>query len=160
MSELEGSAGAAGQEATALQVVMSMSAQQIKTLMESHEEVRARLQDEEAKTEAQAEKLAGLQEEVRDLTEKLGRADPSESALRAMPMDRLNSVMAHLEETMERVRIRKDRVLEQQSKCCICWAREKEIVFSCGHQVCCICSEKVAACPVCRRAVDLRIRMY
>ena len=129
MSELEGSAGAAGQEATALQVVMSMSAQQIKTLMESHEEVRARLQDEEAKTEAQAEKLAGLQEEVRDLTEKLGRADPSESALRAMPMDRLNSVMAHLEETMERVRIRKDRVLEQQSKCCICWAREKEIVF-------------------------------
>ena len=43
----------------------------------------------------------------------------------------------------------------------ICWeARRRGLVFGCGHATCVACGGKLAACPICRAAIGIRIRTY
>ncbi|XP_059449931.1 E3 ubiquitin-protein ligase RGLG2 isoform X2 [Corylus avellana] len=44
--------------------------------------------------------------------------------------------------------------------CAICFSNPKDMAFGCGHQTCCACGEDLELCPICRRAILTRIRLY
>ncbi|CAO2829360.1 unnamed protein product [Amaranthus hypochondriacus] len=44
--------------------------------------------------------------------------------------------------------------------CPICITSTKNMAFGCGHQTCCDCGEFLDACPICRRSIETRIRLY
>lgn len=44
--------------------------------------------------------------------------------------------------------------------CPICITNPKNMAFGCGHQTCCDCGESLDACPICRRSIDTKIRLY
>ncbi|XP_041011184.1 E3 ubiquitin-protein ligase RGLG5 [Juglans microcarpa x Juglans regia] len=44
--------------------------------------------------------------------------------------------------------------------CPICLTNRKDMAFGCGHQTCCECGEDLEVCPICRRAIETRIRLY
>lgn len=44
--------------------------------------------------------------------------------------------------------------------CPICLSNQKNMAFGCGHQTCCDCGEDLEVCPICRRAIETRIRLY
>ncbi|XP_074309979.1 E3 ubiquitin-protein ligase RGLG5-like [Silene latifolia] len=44
--------------------------------------------------------------------------------------------------------------------CPICITNPKDMAFGCGHQTCCDCGEFLDACPICRRAIQTRIKLY
>ncbi|XP_010682336.2 E3 ubiquitin-protein ligase RGLG5 isoform X1 [Beta vulgaris subsp. vulgaris] len=44
--------------------------------------------------------------------------------------------------------------------CPICITSPKNMAFGCGHQTCCDCGEFLDACPICRRSIETRIRLY
>ncbi|KAL8137910.1 hypothetical protein V2J09_003911 [Rumex salicifolius] len=44
--------------------------------------------------------------------------------------------------------------------CPICLTNRKDMAFGCGHQTCCECGEDLESCPICRRAIQTRIRLY
>lgn len=44
--------------------------------------------------------------------------------------------------------------------CPICLTNRKDMAFGCGHQTCCDCGEDLEVCPICRRAIETRIRLY
>lgn len=44
--------------------------------------------------------------------------------------------------------------------CPICLTNPKNMAFGCGHQTCCDCGEDLEVCPICRRAIETRIRLY
>jgi len=44
--------------------------------------------------------------------------------------------------------------------CPICLTNAKNMAFGCGHQTCCDCGEDLEVCPICRRAIETRIRLY
>ncbi|KAH9625353.1 hypothetical protein KSS87_015182 [Heliosperma pusillum] len=44
--------------------------------------------------------------------------------------------------------------------CPICITNPKDMAFGCGHQTCCDCGESLDACPICRREIQTRIRLY
>ncbi|KAH8495384.1 hypothetical protein H0E87_018530 [Populus deltoides] len=44
--------------------------------------------------------------------------------------------------------------------CVICLTNPKDLAFGCGHQTCCDCGEDLQLCPICRRPIQTRIRLY
>ncbi|XP_021292847.1 E3 ubiquitin-protein ligase RGLG5-like [Herrania umbratica] len=44
--------------------------------------------------------------------------------------------------------------------CPICLGNPKDMAFGCGHQTCCDCGEDLQLCPICRSAIQTRIRLY
>ncbi|GMH20760.1 hypothetical protein Nepgr_022602 [Nepenthes gracilis] len=44
--------------------------------------------------------------------------------------------------------------------CPICLTNAKNMAFGCGHQTCCDCGEDLQSCPICRRDIQTRIRLY
>lgn len=44
--------------------------------------------------------------------------------------------------------------------CPICLGNPKDMAFGCGHQTCCDCGEDLQVCPICRSAIQTRIRLY
>ncbi|KAF7806013.1 E3 ubiquitin-protein ligase RGLG2-like [Senna tora] len=44
--------------------------------------------------------------------------------------------------------------------CPICLTEPKNMAFGCGHQTCCECGQNLDTCPICRSAIDTRIRLY
>ncbi|KAG8634946.1 hypothetical protein MANES_17G110400v8 [Manihot esculenta] len=44
--------------------------------------------------------------------------------------------------------------------CPICLTNAKDMAFGCGHQTCCECGESLELCPICRRAIQMRIKLY
>jgi hypothetical protein len=51
---------------------------------------------------------------------------------------------------------------EDENLCCICFEEEKNMVFSpCGHICTCSeCSAIVNDCPICRKKIDQKIKVY
>lgn len=49
---------------------------------------------------------------------------------------------------------------QTEQLCPICITNRKDMAFGCGHQTCCECGEFLDACPICRRAIQTRIRLY
>lgn len=50
--------------------------------------------------------------------------------------------------------------MEDSLLCAVCMERKKDLVFKCGHAVCKTCSENLQFCPMCRKAITLRIPLY
>ncbi|GAB2254003.1 hypothetical protein Droror1_Dr00021812 [Drosera rotundifolia] len=44
--------------------------------------------------------------------------------------------------------------------CAICFTNNKDMAFGCGHQTCCDCGEDLQLCPICRRQIETRIRLF
>ncbi|KAL9332738.1 hypothetical protein ACSQ67_002348 [Phaseolus vulgaris] len=44
--------------------------------------------------------------------------------------------------------------------CPICLTNAKDMAFGCGHQTCCECGEDLQYCPICRRTIHTRIKLY
>ncbi|XP_075649084.1 E3 ubiquitin-protein ligase RGLG2-like [Castanea sativa] len=44
--------------------------------------------------------------------------------------------------------------------CPICLSNVKNMAYGCGHQTCCDCGEDLEICPICRRKIETRIRLY
>ncbi|KAI3984444.1 hypothetical protein MKX01_013678 [Papaver californicum] len=44
--------------------------------------------------------------------------------------------------------------------CSICLTNPKDMAFGCGHQTCCECGQDLQVCPICRTAVQTRIKLY
>ncbi|GMH15014.1 hypothetical protein Nepgr_016855 [Nepenthes gracilis] len=44
--------------------------------------------------------------------------------------------------------------------CPICLSNNKDMAFGCGHQTCCDCGQDLEICPICRRQIETRIRLY
>ncbi|XP_029467947.1 E3 ubiquitin-protein ligase LRSAM1 isoform X2 [Rhinatrema bivittatum] len=51
---------------------------------------------------------------------------------------------------------------DRKSECVVCMEREAEMIFlSCGHVCCCrTCSDLLKTCPLCRKDIEQRIRIY
>ncbi|KAJ9135399.1 hypothetical protein P3X46_032586 [Hevea brasiliensis] len=44
--------------------------------------------------------------------------------------------------------------------CPICLTNAKNMAFGCGHQTCRECGESLQLCPICRREIQMRIKLY
>ncbi|KAG5244565.1 E3 ubiquitin-protein ligase [Salix suchowensis] len=44
--------------------------------------------------------------------------------------------------------------------CAVCLTNPKNMAFGCGHQTCCDCGEDLELCPICRRPIHTRIKLY
>ncbi|XBI79515.1 hypothetical protein VPH35_088953 [Triticum aestivum] len=44
--------------------------------------------------------------------------------------------------------------------CPVCLAKPRDMAFGCGHQTCSGCGPQVADCPICRRPIDTRVKLY
>ena len=51
-------------------------------------------------------------------------------------------------------------VASEREACPVCWEARRGLVFGCGHATCVACGEKLAACPICRAAIGIRIRTF
>jgi len=74
----------------------------------------------------------------------------------------LMEVCEHQDETANRCESPPDSVLNEVSKCCVCWERPQPFVFQCpqGHILCdsCLSRPELTLCPECRVPLDFRIR--
>ncbi|EFJ46248.1 hypothetical protein VOLCADRAFT_118112 [Volvox carteri f. nagariensis] len=87
------------------------------------------------------------------------QAEPG--ALQGMGTDELAELAGRMEAALSRVRAAQlQAAAERDLLCPVCWELRKGLVFGCGHQTCCSCGEKLAACPICREPVSIRIRVY
>ncbi|KQJ91668.1 E3 ubiquitin-protein ligase RGLG2 isoform X2 [Brachypodium distachyon] len=44
--------------------------------------------------------------------------------------------------------------------CPVCLSKPRDMAFGCGHQTCSECGPQVADCPICRRPIDTRVKLY
>ncbi|KAM7251938.1 hypothetical protein ACFE04_023821 [Oxalis oulophora] len=44
--------------------------------------------------------------------------------------------------------------------CPICITNPKNMAFGCGHQTCCDCGDDLKSCPICRKLIGTKIRLY
>ncbi|XP_073056497.1 E3 ubiquitin-protein ligase RGLG2-like [Primulina eburnea] len=44
--------------------------------------------------------------------------------------------------------------------CPVCLTDPKDMAFGCGHQTCCGCGQNLSSCPICRHAIETRIKLY
>lgn len=50
--------------------------------------------------------------------------------------------------------------LEDDKACPLCMEHNKDMVLSCGHQFCELCSSTLTECPFCRTPVSMRLRIF
>ncbi|CAK7326027.1 unnamed protein product [Dovyalis caffra] len=52
-------------------------------------------------------------------------------------------------------------VLDERTQACpICLTNGKDLAFGCGHMTCRDCGSRVSNCPICRRPINSRIRLF
>uniref|UniRef100_J3NCQ8 RING-type domain-containing protein n=2 Tax=Oryza brachyantha TaxID=4533 RepID=J3NCQ8_ORYBR len=44
--------------------------------------------------------------------------------------------------------------------CPVCLSKPRDMAFGCGHQTCAECGPQVEHCPICRRPIDTRVKLY
>ncbi|KAL8157002.1 E3 ubiquitin-protein ligase RGLG1 [Apium graveolens] len=50
--------------------------------------------------------------------------------------------------------------LNDNQLCVICLVNVKDMAFGCGHQTCCECGVDLQSCPICRRLIKTRIKLF
>ncbi|OQR82320.1 ankyrin repeat protein [Achlya hypogyna] len=63
-----------------------------------------------------------------------------------------NDTVAELRERIQ--------LLEDEALCAICEEQRKNTVFTCGHETCGACAERLIHCPNCREPITARIRRF
>ncbi|KAG0520690.1 hypothetical protein BDA96_08G095700 [Sorghum bicolor] len=51
-------------------------------------------------------------------------------------------------------------VVAERVMCPVCLSKPRDMAFGCGHQTCSECGPQVADCPICRRPIDTRVKLY
>ncbi|KAJ7982104.1 E3 ubiquitin-protein ligase RGLG2-like [Quillaja saponaria] len=46
------------------------------------------------------------------------------------------------------------------SVCMICLTNEKDLAFGCGHMICRECGSRLSNCPLCRKQITCRLRLF
>jgi len=101
--------------------------------------------------------LAAMDQRIRQLSkEKDMAAEQTQAAISIQKRWRKKCWDKMLKEQVEKARS------ENETLCCICYARRPESVFmDCRHLTCClVCSETVDQCPICRQPISDRVRVY
>ncbi|OEL37666.1 E3 ubiquitin-protein ligase RGLG2 [Dichanthelium oligosanthes] len=55
---------------------------------------------------------------------------------------------------------RQDSDIGDPQTCPICWNQAKDLAFGCGHQTCLDCSKDLKVCPICQKAISVRLKLY
>ncbi|PNH04533.1 E3 ubiquitin-protein ligase [Tetrabaena socialis] len=129
----------------------------------------ARCQASQAELQGEVGRLLGMLADSRrtheraslQVREELSRWQAEAAALSGLGPEELAALAARMEAALSRVRAAQlQAASERDLMCPVCWEARKALVFGCGHQTCCACGDKLAACPICRLPVSLRIRVY
>ena len=75
--------------------------------------------------------------QVNTLRARLHEFDPPSQLLDSLPLEKLQLMIENMDSNVRRMRLRKERVAEQASKCCICWAWRRGTVLTLHEQGAC-----------------------
>ena len=50
--------------------------------------------------------------------------------------------------------------LRDSKLCPVCLENSRDAAFQCGHQTCMSCAKALDNCPLCRKPIQLRIKLY
>ncbi len=76
-------------------------------------------------------------------------------------IDALVESIRSLSEAEQKEVFKQLRVAGSPKTCVICMSQDPDCVFNCGHLVSCVvCSVKIKACPVCRKAIATREAVF
>ncbi|XP_062201709.1 E3 ubiquitin-protein ligase RGLG2-like [Phragmites australis] len=53
-----------------------------------------------------------------------------------------------------------DTKVSEPQMCPVCLSKPRDLAFGCGHQTCSECGPQVIDCPICRRPIDTRVKLY
>ncbi|KAG8048475.1 hypothetical protein GUJ93_ZPchr0009g459 [Zizania palustris] len=53
-----------------------------------------------------------------------------------------------------------DTTASEPQICPVCLSKPRDMAFGCGHQTCSECGPQVEHCPICRRPIDTRVKLY
>lgn len=73
--------------------------------------------------------------------------------------EQLRREKAEAERQASELRLRIEEA-EENLKCDICMTRRKDVVLECGHILCGVCAAQVQNCPMCRRVISTRTKMF
>ncbi|KAH7713991.1 hypothetical protein AAVH_18668 [Aphelenchoides avenae] len=115
----------------------------------------AKLVESEKKSKKQnALKLAQTEEAVRSLQVQLTEAEEA-CRLANEKHQKARNTITHLEARITEI--------ECKVECGVCNERDVDVVFHCGHTMCCKCSEKIYLrgddCPYCRRRIGYKKKL-
>ena len=100
-----------------------------------------------------------------DVTYALARAGGSSKKAAEVALEELNlATIASRLQTLEAEKASRKRRREEECvrHCVVCHERAREVAFDpCGHFVCCSeCGLRVSTCPLCRGAIEKKLRIY
>ncbi|KAJ1268992.1 hypothetical protein BS78_07G175900 [Paspalum vaginatum] len=55
---------------------------------------------------------------------------------------------------------RQDSDIGDPQTCPVCWSQAKDLAFGCGHQTCSDCAKDLKVCPLCQKAISVRLKLY
>ncbi|WVZ92359.1 hypothetical protein U9M48_038432 [Paspalum notatum var. saurae] len=55
---------------------------------------------------------------------------------------------------------RQDSDIGDPQTCPVCWSQAKDLAFGCGHQTCSDCAKDLKVCPMCQKAISVRLKLY
>ena len=143
------------------QVFFGMSVQDVKEIVESVDDLQAKLGEEETKRMSLEVESETLQLKLNELTLEYDKINPSESILDRMSGEELEHLIETLDAKVKLLQSRKASLeVDQRYKCVVCWSRKKEVAFRCGHQTCSSCADRISNCPICRQTIDMKIRLF
>lgn len=93
---------------------------------------------------------------------KIGKCEEAQKyTTKAVELDPENDGLKQLQNAQEQMEKERERI-EGDTKCGLCCEKDKEIAFvPCGHfHVCEECSGQLFDCPLCRKVIDKKIRIY
>ena len=138
-----------------------MSVQDVKEIVDSVDDLKARLNREEAKRMSLEVESETLQSKLNELTLEYDKINPNESILDRMSGEELEHLIGALDAKVKLLQNRKASLeVDQSYKCVVCWSRKKEVAFRCGHQTCSSCADRINHCPICRQTIDMKIRLF
>jgi len=50
--------------------------------------------------------------------------------------------------------------IREEKQCVVCLDRDKNTAFDCGHQVCWECAGPLTTCPICRKRIGAKIKLF
>jgi hypothetical protein len=112
------------------------------------------------------EKMKQFQVRMKKVGKKLAKINEKikkdEEAERRKQIDLLQMEVLQMNKLTLQSEIMKDKSLNNESGCVICFGTEKHIVFvPCGHLACCSeCSQTLDECPICRQRIIQKIKVF
>ena len=86
--------------------------------------------------------------------------DCAREQFRREERERMRAEMrSEMEEERKTLESEKEKIKEAK-ECTICLERDVDVVFSCGHQACETCGDKLKICHICREVIKSRIKLY